>query len=387
MKSMLMDLAAVYLRIILPYDLSFRFPSVSQNWQNFWGKPGTGASLFDDPKEIFHSFLRSIMPGGSHLYFLHLDLPHLPWKYLPSGKKYDFFRFGYMGVEGLDRFEVWGKDDEIVLKGYQRHLLQVAFVDRLIGELIDRLKKTGLYDEALVIVTADHGVSFRAGTSRRGLDPAHPTDIMGVPLFFRSPNQSMGFVSDRPVELVDIFPSLARVLGTPIPWKVDGRSFLESDFPQREERVFFYSGKLIHQKYDPEARSAELQKKIKYFGERTPNEQLFQIGPHAQWIGKPVTEAGFPVQSGIRILLDHPESYVDVDLDAPLVPSYITGRVVGKNEELHGTLLAVAVNGILRAVTGTHPLPDGTIVFSCLVPEDSFHQGSNKVEVLALRAM
>jgi hypothetical protein len=54
-----------------------------------------------------------------------------------------------MGTEGLSlQDQVWCRD-EVVARGYQRHLLQVGFVDKMIGELLDRLHQTGLYDRAL----------------------------------------------------------------------------------------------------------------------------------------------------------------------------------------------------------------------------------------------
>jgi arylsulfatase A-like enzyme len=36
-------------------------------------------------------------------------------------------------------------------------------VDTLIGQLLDHLEKTGLYDSALVVITADHGASSGPG--------------------------------------------------------------------------------------------------------------------------------------------------------------------------------------------------------------------------------
>ena len=49
-------------------------------------------------------------------------------------------------------------------QSYQRHLLQVMFVDRLVGELIRQLQQENLYDSTLLVLTADHGASFRRVT-------------------------------------------------------------------------------------------------------------------------------------------------------------------------------------------------------------------------------
>ena len=63
----------------------------------------------------------------------------------------------------------------------QRHLLQVGFVDRFVGGLMDRLQTQGIYDESLIIVTADHGSSFQHGKARRTRDESDPADVLMVP--------------------------------------------------------------------------------------------------------------------------------------------------------------------------------------------------------------
>ena len=45
-------------------------------------------------------------------------------------------------------------------------------MDTLLGEMVAQMRRTGLYDRALVVVMADHGVSFRVGaTDRRTIVP------------------------------------------------------------------------------------------------------------------------------------------------------------------------------------------------------------------------
>ncbi len=44
------------------------------------------------------------------------------------------------------------------------------YLDRFVVQLLERLDETGLYDRSLVIVTADHGISFRPGGWKRHAD-------------------------------------------------------------------------------------------------------------------------------------------------------------------------------------------------------------------------
>src|SRR5918995_3271908 len=114
------------------------------------------------------------------LHFLHILLPHDPYLYLPSGTMYPGGN-----TEGLvDR--IWVEDDQLPKLGYQRYLLQVGYVDTMIGELVARLKAAGLYDSALIVITADHGKSFRPGQPKRTLAEAvrsNAADLLQVPLF------------------------------------------------------------------------------------------------------------------------------------------------------------------------------------------------------------
>ncbi|MEE2775677.1 MAG: alkaline phosphatase family protein, partial [Acidobacteriota bacterium] len=90
-------------------------------------------------------------------------LPHLPWEHLPSGSRYNDRR----EVPGLVREDFWGPDEGLVAAAYYRLLLQTQALDALTGELFERLRDLGVFEEAMVILTSDHGASFRPDASRR----------------------------------------------------------------------------------------------------------------------------------------------------------------------------------------------------------------------------
>src|SRR5688572_18244948 len=101
-------------------------------------------------------------------YFQHTLMPHEPWIYLPSGRQSR--PAGHDPIPGINQPN--GFDDpDLSIHNHLRHLLQVGYTDRQIGELLARLKRTELLEQAIVIVMADHGYSFRIGVeSRRLLD-------------------------------------------------------------------------------------------------------------------------------------------------------------------------------------------------------------------------
>ena len=122
--------------------------------------------------------------------------------------------------------EGWTGDPELAIQAQQRHLLQVGYTDLALGRILDKLEKTGLYDESLVVVVADHGVSFRPHGERRRVEEGNMEEIVFVPLFVKPPGQTEGRIVDEHARTIDILPTIADVLGVEIPWETDGRSLV-----------------------------------------------------------------------------------------------------------------------------------------------------------------
>jgi sulfatase-like protein len=191
-ESLVSDVSVVYGHIVLPQRLAERLPSISTTWGDFRGAELDGRALTQE--NAFDDFVDSIGPAARPtLNFLHVEVPHVPWRYLPSGRRYDV---PGLAVPGLETNDTWGHQPSLVRQGQQRYLLQVGFVDRLLGRLMSKLRRSGLFDRAIVVVTADHGVSFHAGEGRR-TTYRNREDLAFVPLFVKLPNQRSGRVVDR----------------------------------------------------------------------------------------------------------------------------------------------------------------------------------------------
>ena len=163
------------------------------------------------------------------LHYLHSLLPHVPWRFRPDGSTYaDIDLPGY--------FSQWDTDADKARFGQQRHLLQLGLVDRLLGEYLDRLEAIGDFDRATVIVTADHGISFVPGERSRGIGEANAGGIANVPLLYKEPGQRAGTVQTRPVQLIDVVPTIAARLELDPPWTFDGRDMLAAG-PAPDRRV------------------------------------------------------------------------------------------------------------------------------------------------------
>ena len=72
-------------------------------------------------------------------------------------------------------------------------------MDRELGLLMRRLRRTGLFDQALLVVVADHGYAFEVGRpGRRLVTETNIDEIAGVPFFVKAPGQTEGEVDDEP---------------------------------------------------------------------------------------------------------------------------------------------------------------------------------------------
>lgn len=100
----------------------------------------------------------------------------------------------------------------------------VAYVDHYAGEFLQQALAS-LGPNTVVIVTADHGESFGHGYGAH-TGPGLYNEIIHVPLIVKLPGQTVGKRSEALAEQVDIAPTLAEILGLPLPADWEGRSLL-----------------------------------------------------------------------------------------------------------------------------------------------------------------
>jgi Sulfatase len=400
MRSLLSDLGIVYLHILLPADLSTRLPAVTQNWTNFLNAPPpdntttaresfigrllTSAieDLQGDRIGQFTHFVKAIsVTERPTLSFLHILLPHAPYHYLPSGQSYSTDG----GLTG-STVEKWGNDEWAVTQSYQRYLLQVGCVDTLLGNLLDHLKAVDLYDPALLVVTADHGVSFRPNDFRRPLTKTNFHDLMPVPLFIKAPHQHAGVLNEQQIETIDILPTIADILGIRLPWPVDGHSAFAPSVPERDTKVVFFEERQnlrIAPAALEDAITVAVKQKLALFGPEAQSDRLFTIDASHELVGRPIQEIDRGKEIDATIGLDHSQRFADLNPRANFVPAQITGTFLPNGDVSPSSYLAVAINGTIRAVTRSWTFPIEGVVgkWSAIVDQQSFRAGRNDVEV------
>ena len=103
---------------------------------------------------------------------------------------------------------------------------EIAAADALVGELVVELRRRGLYDRALMIVTSDHGEGLGDhGEAEHGV--LLNVESIHVPLLVKLPARGhAGTRVDAPAELIDIAPTVLGLLGEPVSPRQRGTSLL-----------------------------------------------------------------------------------------------------------------------------------------------------------------
>ena len=394
LSSLYSDVRTVYLHLIAPPELEQRLPVIDESWGNFGSNSGDEASSGGSgalPKvnlstfylsrvHDFNRFVASFRkpgPGRPTLYFAHILLPHTPWLYFPDGRARAVTSTNAPGRNG----ERWFSG-QLATQAWQRHLLQVGYTDKLLGTFIARLHAVGLWDKALVIVTPDHGISFRGGDLRRRPTETNLADLAFTPLFIKYPGQTEGRVVDsRHVSTLDILPTIADVLGITIPWHVDGTSVLKGG---AGSGVVDVAGVRKPYRAALAQRQASLTRELSLFGSGDWGARFDGTGPYRGLVGSSVSALAVEAapsasaqvdRLGSRLLRRFPRG-------SGLVPSPVVGTLSGVRA---GQPLALALNGRIAAVSVAYRNPGGGPVrFSALAGEDAFRTGRNAVRVFVL---
>jgi hypothetical protein len=389
LSSLYSDVRIVYLHLLAPPALEDELPAIDESWGDFGAGSTNEADVATDqgPPKVdlstfylgrvhdFNRFVASFRAPGNGpptLYFLHVLLPHAPWLYFPDGRIRAVARTNAPGRRG----ELWF-NAQLAEQAWQRHLLQTGYTDRLLGKFLRRLHRTGLWDKALVVVTADHGISFRGGDLRRHATRRNLAELAFTPLFVKLPGQGQGrVVDDRHVLTLDILPTIADVLGIKIPWKVDGSSALSGGHGSDRVDVAGvkapYAGALAQ-------RHASLMRQFELFGTRTWGPQFSGTGPYRLLVGRSVASLKPSGPGNGKVKLDRIGSKLvrSFPSGSRLVPSPLAGSVSGLQP---GAAIALALNGDVVAVTQVYrERPGSGPSVSALVPESSFHPGRNSV--------
>jgi hypothetical protein len=329
-------------------------------------------------------WLRGLRPSRRPtFYFKHVLLPHVPLRYLPSGRHY---ASGPREViPGVTRafHNRW-----LVTQIYQRHLLQLGFTDLLLGDALRRLRATGLWNRSLVIVTADNGESFGRFGDRHVITPHKTAEIALTPLFIKRPFQRSGRTVHRHVRTVDVLPTVEHLLGLHRHWRLQGRSVFGPSARRIPSSVTLHerNGGVVHVSFRQLRRRARalLRRKLRLFQDGDDSSRLYWIGPDPLLLGQPLPLWPIEPRGRAHARFNAPFQFRSVRLATGFAPTLVTGRIAGEHRR-SPRKLALAVNGWIAATAPSFRLHrSGSELFSIMVPESVLHDGSNRLQLFEI---
>lgn len=333
--------------------------------------------VFDDRYEradewiATQDFHRGDRPG---LRVLHLLLPHPGWHYLPDGSRYEAASGRPAGMFG-DTWSGWGVD-----VARQRHVLQTQTADRLLGELLDRMRADDAYDDSLIAVTADHGYAFTEEAPWRALDEDNYDEIMWTPLIVKVPGQRGGAIDDSNVNSLDILPTIAAELDIDeLPWGADGQPAGSADRDPADKWVVDWEWGRLHADGDEEIVRVD---GVTGFDRVLEADPVEGTGPLAVWRR---TEYGGLVGDDVESLdlgapADQLVSVRGLDRWADVDPARPPLELVAMSPLPADSKVAITVDGAVAAVVPTSRGAYGMGVVHALLWPGAVGEGRNTIE-------
>ena len=340
-QTFMKDASVVYGHKSLPSGLRNKLPAIDEAWGGFGGDDFEAASNVAAAESArlgqfralskMGPLLQSTLIGslaekmatdkGAGFYFGHALLPHRPWLATPD-LRVSLNLPPLPGVE-KDVTPAWEDGARTYL---QRYLLQLGSVDTTILNAINTLEAANKWDEALVVVTSDHGISFEPNVGQRATDfnnAGQMEDLYRVPMFMKLPGQKNGVVSNCAITNIDIMPTLIDALELKTDWTFDGVSRLKT-CPNELDRVVTTPQEKGTLSTNGDAATERARRYAQFVPTAGGVRGIAAIGKYASLIGSSINTTSLPAVG--TYTLDAPEQFNNVSEEpGAVIPGYVRG--------------------------------------------------------------
>ncbi len=217
------------------FDFSQGFDYYDQSYEHFVGE-GTLTEHERSAQSVTRSVISylSAQPATHPLFlFVHYFDPHKPFD--PPAPFDSMYRWedennnhssGRITVSYPCSHSLSEENWQLSKKAAVGYAGEISYMDHHLGNLLTFLKEKGILDEAILVVTSDHGENFwehmpyfHHGTS------THQTSMHAVCMIRLPAGAHGGTIVDKPLSSIDILPALLQYLSLSVPDGIDGKAF------------------------------------------------------------------------------------------------------------------------------------------------------------------
>jgi arylsulfatase A-like enzyme len=215
--------------------------------------------------------------------FYATPIPHaellLPEKYIEPFKGKFLPEKSYKGVDGGENYRQgpYGSQEN----SHAAFAAMVTLLDKHVGEISERLQKSGIADNTIIVFTSDNGPHQEGGAdpdyfNSNGIYKGYKRDLyeggIHVPMIVKWPNQiEAGSSTDHISAFWDVMPTFADVAGGDLNKEIDGISFLPTLTGEGEQKKHDYLYWEFHEKGGRIAVRKGKWKAVKYNVAKKPN--------------------------------------------------------------------------------------------------------------------
>jgi arylsulfatase A-like enzyme len=191
------------------------------------GKRTRPARLYVSAEEMTHQAC-TWLEDGKKPFFAWLHYMDVHWPYHREEKLVTPSQIAQAWNDIAHLYRVNWKNDSITAEQKAHYLSlyeqAIEYTDAQVGRLLNRLEESGLAQNTIIIVVADHGEEFLERGQWGHFEVNLHDEILKVPLIIHLPNSSKGQTIQRQVRTLDIMPTVLDLCGVQTPPGVEGVS-------------------------------------------------------------------------------------------------------------------------------------------------------------------
>jgi arylsulfatase A-like enzyme/Tfp pilus assembly protein PilF len=154
---------------------------------------------------------------------------------------------------------------------------EIAYVDFLIGKVLNNLKEKKIAEKTIIVIVADHGESLgQHRESGHGFFVYDATTLVPLIIQLPSPKLQGKVISDQ-VEAIDIMPTLLQILDLSVPQNIQGKSLVSLIMGDNTEKELYAYSESLYPRYHYGWSELHSLRNSKYKYIKAPKPELYDI--------------------------------------------------------------------------------------------------------------